>query len=131
MTRPCRAAGALLLLLPLAACGGAGAENASRGSGTQAAAGPADAQTATVTGTPALTFSPSTLTAAPGQLTLTLRVDGGVPHDLIFQDSSVGAPIPVTSTTGQGTYTFSRPGTYTFVCDLHPGMRGQVVVTAS
>lgn len=135
---PARRLAVPLLVLPLAlaACGGGGSGAASggggpnRSSGTVAAQGPADAQTATVAGTRKLTFSPSTVTARAGTVELTLSNSDGVPHDLQFSDASVGKDIPVTATgSSTGTYTFAKPGTYTFVCTLHPGMQGKVVVS--
>jgi plastocyanin len=119
-------------VLALSGCGGSsssggGGDKAADG-GTVAAQGPADAQTATVTGTQQQMFSPSTITAKTGTLTLTLVRAGGVPHNLTFSDPSVGAPIPV-SGPGTGTYRFAKPGTYTFVCTIHEGMTGKVVVS--
>lgn len=118
---------ALLASLALVGCGGSSPAPAAAG-GTEAAQGPPAAQTATVTGTMKHTFRPSTVTAKVGTLTLTLVREGGVPHDLTFQDASVGAPIPV-SGTSSGTYRFLKPGTYSFVCTIHEGMVGKVVVS--
>lgn len=137
---PLRRTSFVLLVVPLlavSACGGGGGGDTasggggpSGGSGTLAAQGAADAQTATISGTKKLTFSPATVTAQPGTLKLTLSNTDGVPHDLQFSDSSLGKDIPVV-TTGKstGTYTFSKAGTYQFVCTLHPGMEGKVVVS--
>lgn len=120
-----------LLLLPclaLAACGGSSGAPATAGAVT--ASGAAAAQTATVVGNTALKFVPETVQAKVGTLALTLTLEGGVPHNLEFTDPSVGAPIPVVTTgSGTGTYTFSKPGTYAFECTLHSGMVGQVVVS--
>ncbi len=123
---------ALLLLLPtlvLAGCGGGGSDAPST-SGAATAAGAADAQTATVVGNAALKFVPETVQAKVGRLALTVSIEGGVPHDLQFVDTSLGAPIPVTTSgSNTQTYTFGKPGTYRFVCTLHSGMVGQVVVS--
>ncbi|MCU1691313.1 MAG: blue (type 1) copper domain protein [Frankiales bacterium] len=137
MTTPRTAARLLLLAVPLlalAGCGGGGSSSEGEGSGSAgagvAAAGPADAQTATVVGNARLQFAPETVTAAPGTLKLTLKVEGGVPHNLEFDDAAVGAPIPTIDGEQTGTYVFSKAGTYDFVCTLHGGMEGQVVVAA-
>ena len=131
MTR--RTALALLALpvLALTACGGGGEQGeAAAEGGTVAASGAPEAQEATVVGTPSLTFRPETVTAAPGTLALTMQIEGGVPHDLEFTDAGLGDKIPVISDgSATGTYTFDAPGTYDFVCTLHPGMDGQVVVS--
>ena len=121
---------AVLALLPVLAAG-CGASSAPAASGsTAAAAGPATAQTVEVQGDQQLQFQPGTVTARVGTLRLTFSLAGGTPHDLVFQDGSVGPAIPtVTSAARTGTYTFSRPGTYVFECTLHPGMEGKVVVS--
>jgi plastocyanin len=119
---------ALAVALALAGCGGSSGSGSTAGAGgTVAAQGPPTAQTATVTGTAHQTFSPSTVTAKTGTLTLTL-VRSGVPHNLTFSDPSVGAPIPV-SGPSTGTYRFPKPGTYPFSCTIHEGMTGKVVVS--
>lgn len=122
---------ALLLLLPalaLAGCGGGG-DDAPSTAGAVTAAGDPAAQTATVVGNAQLEFVPQTVRAKVGTLSLTMTIEGGVPHDLRFEDGTLGPEIPVT-TTGSATqsYTFAEPGDYGFVCTLHPRMVGQVVV---
>ena len=115
------AVGALMLL---AACGG-GQEEAT----SVAAAGPPDAQTATVVGAPPNVYQPSTVTAVPGRLTLTLNNKGGTPHNLVFADDGVqGQDIGTTSAPMSSTFTFGAPGRYVFVCTIHPGMEGAVQV---
>jgi plastocyanin len=120
-----------LLLLPalaLAACGGSGGDEPST-AGAVTAQGEPSAQTAAVVGNAKLTFVPETVAARVGTLALSMTIEGGVPHDLEFKDKAVGAPIPVvTMGTGTSSYTFSKAGTYDFVCTLHSGMVGQVVV---
>ncbi len=127
---PRRLLAALLVLsaLVLSGCGGAGGDTPTA-AGAVTAAGPASAQTATVVGNAQLKFAPETVRAQVGTLALTLRIEGGVPHNLVFDDAGLGTPIPVT-TSGEatGTYTFTKPGTYRFECTLHSGMVGQVVV---
>lgn len=132
MTRPPRRLLAALLLpvllLALPGCGGGG-EPAPSTSGAVTAAGPPAAQTATVVGNAQLKFAPETVRAAVGTLALTMDIAGRVPHNLVFDDATVGSPIPVTTSgSGTSTYTFPAPGTYRFECTLHPGMIGQVVV---
>lgn len=124
---------AVLLLVPalaLAGCGGGGGEKTPSTAGAETAAGPADAQTATVVAGANLKFAPQTVKAKVGTLALTMTISGGVPHDLQFDDKAVGPPIPVLpSGSRTQTYTFAEPGTYGFVCTIHSGMTGQVVVS--
>ena len=124
-----RAALALLLTAVLAACGGGGDEETG-GGGAVTAEGAPDAQQPTVVGNAEHAFVPSTVEAVPGTLELTMEIEGGVPHNLVFDDEEVGADIALISEgSAAGTYTFSSPGTYDFVCTLHPGMDGEVVVS--
>lgn len=122
---------AVLLLLPalaLAGCGGG--SDAPKSVGAVTAAGPADAQTATVVANAKLQFAPPTVKAKVGKLTLTMTIQGGVPHNLTFDDTTVGPPIPtIPSGSSTQTYTFGKAGTYGFVCTIHSGMDGQVVVS--
>lgn len=123
----------LLLLVPvlaLTACGG-GSSSGGAGGASVAAAGPASAQTATIVGDQQLRFVPDRVTAKVGTLKLTLENEGGVPHNLQFADASVGRPIPTGSGTQTGTFVFTKPGTYSFVCTIHDGMDGEVDVTAT
>lgn len=121
-----------LLLLPalaLAACGGGSDSAQPSTAGAVTAAGPPSAQIATVVAGTNLKFSPETVQAKTGTLALTMTISGGVPHNLVFGDRGVGADIPTTpSGSATSTYTFSKPGTYSFECTIHSGMVGQVVV---
>lgn len=49
-----------------------------------------------------------------------------VPHNVVFDDQAS----PVLAS-GHWSRTFNEPGDYTYVCTLHPGMNGRVIVTAS
>ena len=94
-----------------------------------AAAGPATAQTVHVDGTGKLAFAPSTITAKVGQLTIELGIQGGTPHNLEFTEGD-RAKIPlVTGAPQKASYTFTKAGTYSFVCTIHPGMDGKVVIS--
>jgi plastocyanin len=78
-------------------------------------------------------FRPPTVIARPGKIEITLRDDGGTPHNLRF----VGGPLDgrgIPNVLGGGsasiTLTVSHPGTYAFVCSYHEalGMRGTLRV---
>ena len=121
---------ALALSLTLTGCGG-GSTSKPSSSGAVTAAGPANAQTATVVANNLLKFAPATVHAKVGTLMLTMTISGGVPHNLVFDDGTVGTPIPTTpSGSATQTYTFAKPGTYGFQCTIHSGMVGQVIVSS-
>jgi plastocyanin len=74
-----------------------------------------------------VSFSPKRL-VVPAGTTVTLRWrDGGTRHDV----TSVGRKRFTTirsRTSGDRRVRFARGGTYRFVCTLHPGMSGSIVV---
>lgn len=117
------AAAALVLLLGLGSfvLFGAGGETAAA-AGTPVAVG---------TGTgPSLEFAPVTVQApanAPVELTFTNQAD--IPHNLSFSEPF---NVRTTDLAKGGVETLSlppaAPGTYTFVCTIHPGMEGQLTV---
>ena len=119
-------AAALVCLLAAAACGGSHAPTNGGGVGT--AVGPPQQQTFTIHGTDRQQFSPQTVKAHVGTLTLTLE-NGGVPHDLTFKSGGLaGIGVVSGSATKSTTLQLSAPGTYVFVCTIHPGMDGKLVV---
>jgi plastocyanin len=112
------------LLLPLlffsgllVACGGSGA------SSPPTTLGPDDVKVAN------FEFTPSTLTVKAGT-TVTWHFEQlSSPHNVV----SLSSPQVFNSGTpkGRGTYsfTFTTPGTYPYLCQVHPTMRGTIVVT--
>jgi plastocyanin len=72
-------------------------------------------------------FNPGTVTIkAGGKVTWTN--DDSVGHDVTADDFESGSPGGID---GGSTYshTFSKPGTFDYVCSVHPGMKGSVKVT--
>ena len=72
-------------------------------------------------------FNPGTVTIkAGGKVTWTN--DDSVGHDVTADDFESGSPGGID---GGSTYshTFKKPGTYDYVCSVHPGMKGTVKVT--
>lgn len=51
--------------------------------------------------------------------------ESAVPHDVVFADAR--SPI---QTEGSYSRTFNTPGTYSYVCSLHPFMAGRIEVVA-
>jgi len=70
-------------------------------------------------------FSPNSVTVAAGTtIRWTNRDD--IPHNVVAEDKSFKSK--VMDTDENFTYTFSKPGTYTYFCSIHPKMTGKVVV---
>jgi plastocyanin len=72
-------------------------------------------------------FNPGTVTIkAGGKVTWTN--DDSVGHDVTADDFESGSPGGIE---GGSTFShiFKKPGTYAYVCSVHPGMKGSVKVT--
>lgn len=118
MTRrpPRRLAIAALVLLPLvgAACGGGDDGGGSSDEG--AAPG-----TVKVVDNK---FEPSTIEIAPGD-TVTWSFEGSVNHNVKGEGADFASE---TQKDGEFEKQFNSAGVYEYVCTLHPGMKGKVVV---
>jgi plastocyanin len=71
-------------------------------------------------------FSPNSITIASGS-TVTWTNQDGAPHTVTANDGTWGS-----GTLRQGgtySYVFTRPGSYSYYCAIHPYMKGTVVVT--
>jgi plastocyanin len=71
-------------------------------------------------------FNPETVTIKPGGK-VTWTNDDSVGHDVTADDFESGGPGEMQ---GGSTYShvFDKPGTYDYVCSVHPGMKGTVKV---
>jgi amicyanin len=70
-------------------------------------------------------FNPATLTVPVGaQVTWINRDD--IPHNVVNDDASIKSK--VLDTDDKFTFTFTKPGTYSYFCSIHPKMKGTVVV---
>lgn len=97
-----------------------------------AAATPSPSPSAAPTSAPALTvhvrdfsFNPATATIHAGDSVLFVNDDPAT-HD-VTGDAIESGPI------GPGkswTYTFTKAGTYAYVCSYHPSMKGTITVTS-
>ncbi len=133
MTRSTATAAALLALtLALAGCGGSSSATVAEQAGsapTATASGAPSAQEFFLQGNDQDEFVPARFSAKVGSLALTLR-NGAVPHNVVFDDSSLtGIPTISGAETKTTMLTFAKAGTYTFVCTIHPGMDGAIVVS--
>lgn len=121
---------ALLLCAGLAGCGSGAAKGAAgQAGGGSATASGGPVQQLTVHAGPGLSFAETHLAANTGRLQLTLQVRGSTPHNLMFADGPAGGTPTVQDARASVTLTFSRPGTYHFLCTIHPAMTGTLVVS--
>lgn len=68
-------------------------------------------------------FQPSSVTIQKGD-TVTWTNKDTVAHDVKFQDSES----PNLNKGGSYSKTFNSPGTYSYICEIHPYMKGMVIV---
>ena len=106
----------VVLALTGAACGGGG--------GSDCTSANASKLTRTLTVKDSA-FSPNCFSVASGS---TISVANGDPlgHNFTVKDTDVVVPLP---RGGTGEATAPAPGTYDFVCTIHPGMKGTMIVT--
>ncbi len=52
--------------------------------------------------------------------------DDDIPHNVVSDDKSFKSK--VLDTDDAFVYTFTKPGTYTYFCSIHPKMTGKIVV---
>ena len=75
----------------------------------------------------AFTFAPTALTVAAGTAVAWKNLDPE-PHTVASLDGAFRS-----GALDQGdsfTFTFAKPGTYRYVCSIHPQMTGTIIVTA-
>lgn len=70
-------------------------------------------------------FSPTTVTVPVGtRVTWTNRDE--IQHNIVTPDKTIKSKLLDTKETF--TYTFTKAGTYSYICTLHPRMKGTIVV---
>jgi len=81
-----------------------------------------------------IAFDPTTLSVASGQpFSITFdNEDAGIPHNIDIKDAAGASVFKGDIFNGVATQTYQvaslLPGTYTFVCDVHPNMTGTLTV---
>lgn len=70
-------------------------------------------------------FAPNPVTV-PAGTTIRWTNRDDIPHNVVAEDKSFKSK--VMDTDESFTYTFYKPGTYTYFCSIHPRMTGKVVV---
>ncbi|AHH15814.1 putative copper-binding protein [Nocardia nova SH22a] len=114
---------------------GCGSDTTKSTPSTTTAAGSATASAAPTASKPAavtvdvrkMKFSPDAVTVKVGD-TVTWKFSDKVPHAVQgIGDSAMGINSPIFDN-GEWSYTFTVPGSYRYLCPLHPEMRGTVTV---
>ncbi len=97
------------------------------GSGAKTYAAPADAPASKETAVKIdnFSFSPGTITIPAGTTVRWTNRDD-IPHTVVSDDKTFKSK--VLDTDQEFTYTFTKPGTYSYFCSVHPKMTGTVVV---
>jgi plastocyanin len=97
------------------------------GNGLRASAAPADAKGASETAVKIdnFSFSPATVTVAVGTTVRWTNADD-IPHTIVSDDKTFKSK--ALDTDDQFTYTFTKPGIYSYFCGLHPKMTAKIVV---
>lgn len=103
------------LLLVLAACGGGDDDDGNANGGSSSAGAP-------VVAVEDNKFEPAEITVAVGD-TVTWQFGGSAAHN-VSHDHFASELV----SEGEFEYTFEEPGEYDYVCTVHPGMEGTVVV---
>jgi plastocyanin len=77
-----------------------------------------------------LRFSNTSLFARTGAVKITLKVTGSIPHNLAFSDGTQASTGTVNNNkTETLQLTFTKPGTYHFLCTIHPYMKGTLTIS--
>ncbi len=120
--RPLGILAAIVLAAGLAACGTSGS------TGSDAPAG-APVATSVVDLPPSYKFSPEAISVAVGT-TVTWTNNDNFTHSVKFTDGGLPTDPLLMQPGASATFTFAAPGTYAYICHLHPqNMRGTVTVT--
>jgi len=72
------------------------------------------------------TFAPPSVTIAPGTTVRWVNRDD-IPHTVVSDDKTTFKSRPL-DTDQDFSYTFTKPGTYSYFCSIHPKMTGKIVV---
>ncbi|GAA3433825.1 cupredoxin family copper-binding protein [Kutzneria kofuensis] len=70
-------------------------------------------------------FAPASLTVHVGD-TITWTNQDQAPHDVTTRRRTGRVHSPMLMTGQSWTYTFTQPGTYAYICSIHPDMKAQI-----
>ena len=72
-------------------------------------------------------FSPATLTVVAGSTVTWINRDD-IPHTVVSSDDPRAFKSKALDTDDRFSFTFTKAGTYSYFCSIHPKMTGKVVV---
>jgi plastocyanin len=72
-------------------------------------------------------FGPVALTVPVGTIVTWTNHDD-IPHNTVSTDDPKTFKSKVLDTNEKFSFTFSKPGTYTYFCSIHPKMTGKIIV---
>jgi glucose/arabinose dehydrogenase/plastocyanin len=124
-------AGAIYRIGPASEVGGDPSPSASPGASAPAGEGEAASVTVGTDTGSALLFEPTDVSVAGGgDISVVFENRSTVPHNLTFGPPIDAATATIVNAGASETITFAapEPGTYDFVCTLHPGMDGVLTV---
>ena len=110
----------------LAACGGGASVPGSAPTTPTTAVSPAPAATTDV-GIVNFKFTPATLTVKVGTTVVWTNKDA-IAHTVNFATSGINSS--VLNQNDHFSHAFTVPGTYDYICSIHPFMHGSVIVTS-
>ena len=95
--------------------------------GHVAAAAPAAAPAPTAITIRNFSFDPGVMKLAAGATVTWINTDGDV-HTIKSQEGPEAFQSPALDSGGRYSFTFRHPGTYRYICSVHPFMHGVIVV---
>lgn len=109
-------------LILLAACGG----SSDGGDSGDAGDDPATAAGGTTVVLKDIAFKPGKLSVKAGDTVTWKFEDRGIAHNVVSDDDAFKSDL---KDSGTFQHTFSKPGTFSYTCTVHPGMKGSITVT--
>ncbi|WP_239331638.1 cupredoxin domain-containing protein [Frankia sp. CiP3] len=122
---------AILVALPLGGCGSSKTTSSATAVSSATPKIENGTQVFDVVGTASLQFTPATLIAKPGKITVNLTVEhGSPPHNFVISTIPAARTNYATTDTPRSvTFTVDQPGQYPFICTIHPNMRGTLIIS--
>ncbi len=74
-------------------------------------------------------FSPDPITIKAGETVTWVFEQPDAPHNVVSLSDPVAFNSGVPQGHGTFQHTFTQPGTYPYICQIHPQMKGTVIVT--